>query len=350
MIEQLELRNFQSHRKSILIFDPGVNAIVGSSDSGKTAILRAFRWLIWNRPLGDSFRSHWGGDTSVILTIPSFVIKRWKTDTEHGYKINDTVLTGIKTDVPEIIQKAVNMDSVNVQQQFDSPFLLNASSGEVAQHFNKVANLDSIDATLKTLIQWQKKLTQTVYVQSSKIDEYTKELEKYAFLSDLEKDVCRLEKIEKMISGLEQDISKLEEIVELLQEIEEEKQELEPLLLLEAKVIACLKVRKTITMFQLKRNELELYIASINEVRYLLEKFRSIPTTEMLIKKAISTCDDARCIEKEWNSISNLLGQISEVKKELELKKESLRVREKNWKEIFPDICPLCGNDRRKKA
>jgi len=65
MIKTLSIQNYQSHKDSTLEFDPGVNVIVGSTDSGKTAIIRALRWLIWNRPNGDSFRSTWGGDTKV---------------------------------------------------------------------------------------------------------------------------------------------------------------------------------------------------------------------------------------------------------------------------------------------
>jgi len=56
MIKYLQIQNFQSHKDSLLEFDPGVNVIVGSSDSGKTAVIRALRWLVWNRPSGDAFR------------------------------------------------------------------------------------------------------------------------------------------------------------------------------------------------------------------------------------------------------------------------------------------------------
>jgi len=36
MIESAQIKNFQSHRNTELTFDPGVNVIIGSSDSGKT--------------------------------------------------------------------------------------------------------------------------------------------------------------------------------------------------------------------------------------------------------------------------------------------------------------------------
>ena len=62
MISGLLLKNFQSHKKTILHFHPGVNAIIGKSNSGKTAILRALYWIIYNRPSGISFVSFWNRD------------------------------------------------------------------------------------------------------------------------------------------------------------------------------------------------------------------------------------------------------------------------------------------------
>ena len=69
MIKKIQIQNFQSHKETTLKLDPGVNIIVGTTDSGKTSILRALRWVIWNRPSGDDFRSWWGGNTSVEVII-----------------------------------------------------------------------------------------------------------------------------------------------------------------------------------------------------------------------------------------------------------------------------------------
>ena len=69
MIQTGVIRNFQSHKKSILNLSKGVNVIVGKTDSGKSAIIRALRWLFTNTPSGDAFRSWDGGDTKVSATF-----------------------------------------------------------------------------------------------------------------------------------------------------------------------------------------------------------------------------------------------------------------------------------------
>ena len=38
MIKSLEIKNVQSHKNSRLEFSPGINALVGTSNNGKSAI------------------------------------------------------------------------------------------------------------------------------------------------------------------------------------------------------------------------------------------------------------------------------------------------------------------------
>jgi len=91
MIQQLSIANFQSHKDTTLAFDPGLNVIVGPTDCGKTAVIRALRWLIWNRPMGEAFRSTWGGDTEVEITTDDerrWVIRRAKGSNNEYHKVD----------------------------------------------------------------------------------------------------------------------------------------------------------------------------------------------------------------------------------------------------------------------
>ena len=48
MIKSLHIQNFQSHKKTTLKFHKGINVVIGQSDSGKSAIIRALNWTINN--------------------------------------------------------------------------------------------------------------------------------------------------------------------------------------------------------------------------------------------------------------------------------------------------------------
>jgi DNA repair protein SbcC/Rad50 len=150
MIKQLNIQNFQSHKDTSLAFDSGVNVITGKSDSGKTAIIRALRKLIWNRPGGESFCSHWGGDTEIRLYAdPDYVSRTVGKD--NRYQLNETKFSAFGQSVPEEIIKALNINEVNLQMQFDQPFLITETPGAVAQHFNQVAHLEKIDQSIKQI-------------------------------------------------------------------------------------------------------------------------------------------------------------------------------------------------------
>ena len=151
MIKTLEINNFQSHKKTLLNFHPGVNVIIGTSDSGKSAVLRALRWVCTGIPRGDGFRSHWGGDTEVSLETDNCIVTRGKTNADNVYLLNEeTEFRAFGTEVPEEITAALNLDeSVNLQKQLDQPYLISETPGAVAQHFNRMAHLEKIDIGLK---------------------------------------------------------------------------------------------------------------------------------------------------------------------------------------------------------
>jgi len=57
LIRSLEIENFQSHELTKLDLHKGLNVIVGPSDQGKSALIRALRWLCYNEPKGTDFFS-----------------------------------------------------------------------------------------------------------------------------------------------------------------------------------------------------------------------------------------------------------------------------------------------------
>jgi DNA repair exonuclease SbcCD ATPase subunit len=66
-IKRLILENFQSHKYSEVDFAAGLNVIVGPSDTGKSAVIRALKWVLYNEPSGDFFIRE--GETNCSVTI-----------------------------------------------------------------------------------------------------------------------------------------------------------------------------------------------------------------------------------------------------------------------------------------
>lgn len=67
-IVKLQIINFQDHKNTIINFKPGMNLLVGSSDSGKSAILRALNFIFHNIPnKGKDFVRF--GSTECTITV-----------------------------------------------------------------------------------------------------------------------------------------------------------------------------------------------------------------------------------------------------------------------------------------
>ncbi len=206
MIKSLEIQNFLSHKKTILEFSSGVNIIVGPTDSGKSAIIKALKWVITNRPLGDSIRSHWGGLTFASIEFNEGKVQRVRGDRDNAYKTNveGNVIefNAIKGEVPQEVGQILDLDDLNIQTQFAPHFLLSQSSGEVAQYFNKVAHLDKIDTASQNIRKWLKGIQQTIEFRESELEGFFIELERYSNLDEIEKKVEELESVEKPPSRL----------------------------------------------------------------------------------------------------------------------------------------------------
>jgi len=153
MITDLEIVKFQSHKESILSFHPGTNVILGDSDVGKSAIIRAINWAITNRPTGDSFRSNFGkGSTEVVIAFDGDeYFSRKKGTSINCYETEDGELKALRTDVPEEVKRIAQMEEVNIQPQHKAYFLLDETPGNVAKAFNAVSGLEEMDAALKTI-------------------------------------------------------------------------------------------------------------------------------------------------------------------------------------------------------
>ena len=151
MLEKLLIRNFQCHEKITVDFDPAVTTVVGPSDRGKSAVLRAIRWLAFNRPAGDAFIKHGAGRVSVRLRAGGRDILRERAAGSNLYKIDGKEFQAFGSDVPPEIVNALNLDAVNFQRQLDPVFWFSKSPGEVSRELNAIIDLGLIDRTLSNL-------------------------------------------------------------------------------------------------------------------------------------------------------------------------------------------------------
>jgi exonuclease SbcC len=356
MINLLEIQNYQSHKKTTLQLCNGVNSIIGSSNCGKTAILRALYWAIYNRPGGISYISHWNRDkndkpiksTFVRVTNDNNVIERRKGKVKvndeskdfNGYIVNGKNLEAIGQDVPDEVSKLFNLDSVNIQKQMDAPFLLSESAGEVARFFNSTIRLDLIDRVLSKAESKKREANKEKIRLDNENIEIAKEIETFNWLDEAEILANKIEKIENRVNENE---NKAESLSESINDFNES------IAIIECQevILSAVPIVNKIVSVQ---ESLEQNIEKCGRLQNLSEQW-------LEQKAIIEGTADFDLIDKLINKIEDFRKEIYDKVQRLEKLEESIADYHDRREDIngygdviielekqLPKLCPLCGN------
>jgi DNA repair exonuclease SbcCD ATPase subunit len=346
MIQSIHITNFQSHRDTSLEFSPGVNVIVGSSDSGKTAIIRALRWLRWNRPSGDAFRSTWGGQTLVrILDKDGHEITRTKNDNINHYIIGNTTLEGFGTDVPEDVTKILNLDETNLQQQLDSPFLISRSSGEVASYFNRIAHLDQIDISLQNVQKEVRSLGSQITSLVGERERSQESLLEFEYLDAFEARLEILEQQKQEWIALAGNFQSLNKLVQTLQSLQEEMHGLEWILQYESSTDAIIEMMSERDREKYELTELERGLANFEILEKSIAAQKTILTLESQVSTVVEMYDSLNVLHKDYNTLCDLLDGTADVEDSIDKCTRNIHEMEKTFHNYMGETCPLCGTN-----
>ncbi len=168
-IAEIQLENFQCHANAVLRPGGGgqLCVITGPSDSGKTAILRALRWLYYNVPNGTDFIRVGASFARVRVTLESGVtVIRERSKSYNRYILVEPgkerqLFEGFGNNVPQEIQAALGAWTFvfgdlelapNLSEQLDGPFLGKAVSGGArAKVLGKLAGTEEVDLAAREL-------------------------------------------------------------------------------------------------------------------------------------------------------------------------------------------------------
>lgn len=348
MIKAIHLRNFQSHKNTSLRFDKGVNSIVGLSDSGKSAILRAFNWVINNKPSGEEFKSYWGGDTEVIVELDTYQITRGR-----GKKGNYYILEGVDgytqefkafgQDVPKEITSVLNMSDINMSYQMDAPFLIGSSPGEVAQILNKTVNLDVIDSAVSNIRKKKGQAEQEYKHAREESEKLTSKLKEFEYLQEAE---IAVSKLEEYCSLLETNRTRQNQIYHLQTAIHTQSEKLKTF---QIKLSAKDQIEEAMRL-QGKQHILATSIRVLSDITNRCLSLEAeaghisdIVGANQSILAASFLAEKGKVVAKNAARIRSIVRDIFRAEARLGTCQEELETLEKDFHKYMPDICPLCG-------
>ena len=360
MIKFLNIQNFQSWRSGHFNFHPGINVIIGSSRAGKSAAMRALCWGCTNKPKGEAFRTWGSKETKVeIFTGDGYSIGRRKATSKNEYWLNgdgdDDEALFFKAfgqgEPPEEIQKALNLDPVNTQWQHDPPFLLSATSGEVARQLNRIANLSKIDTALSGIASIQSNSTQETKAAKKEIERLEEELASYDYLVDLESRVVSIEalRMKKCETKKQYDSA-----LSLINEIERVERKLSHQPDTKGATELCRDLDLALTSLRnndARMEKIRQLGGSITRTREKLEDAAELSAAKESVEEMIGWGEDLGKVKSRHKALADDVDLIYHKEAVLGELIDTLKEREALWEATAPDVCPLCeGKGRLKDA
>ena len=343
MINKISVKNIQSHKNSSLELSPGINAIVGSSNNGKSAILRAFYWVCYNRPLGtDNLLSHWAVDKKgnqispmeVTIENQNGVITRRRTKDDNQYIVNDEELNVVKTDVPEQVEAALCLTDTNIQKQQDAPFLLSLTSGQVAQYFNKTVRLDIIDRVLTNAESQRRRINQDIKTNDELLWQVKDKREKYNWLDQVERLLNKHDLIQSKCDDFDQQIIVIEQQIENYNQYTSIKNKYN--FIDKSKQIISKIEKIDIDSIDQQIEQLTDDLLIIED--YNKKKSQSFDQAKKIIFKIEKI--DIDSIDQQIDLLTDQLQEIEDVNETINSKRKNIEL----LKQKLPNVCPICGS------
>lgn len=302
MLESLVVHNFQAHSKEVIYFSPTITSIVGSSDVGKTSLIRALRWLSLNHPSGDDFITHGETSTKVKLVLDNFTITRKRSEKDNSYELTREEVKVFRSfgsgKVPDEIEDLLLIGEINFQDQHAPPFWFFETPGKVARELNSIVDLSIIDESTLRASQEVRKAKTTLEVCEDRLKEARLRKQELSWVPAF---CLGTKDLEERHRGLQETISREERLRTLLQEAK------------------CLKERLEGSVETLERGE-------------------------SLIEKWSSSLEETKKLE----DLMRLVHSVKVTQTEIENSKRQAKEIEKQIKEESQGVCPVCGGELEK--
>lgn len=325
-LKTIILENFQSHKYTIINFDEGLNVIVGPSDTGKSAIIRAIKWALYNEPSGDYFIRK--GEKAAAVTLifnDNTKIKRYRSNSKNQYILYDNLGEEIKYEgfglgVPkEIIEKigiekiyldSEETNSINLGEQLEGAFLLSEKSSTRASAIGRLIGVNIIDDSLKDTLK---------DLRNFSIEKKNKDLDIASIGEEL--------KTFDYLEGLNIRLNKLEKIKEKIKFKEKNK---EILIKLNLKYIKFRKELKILEFYLEKLDGIDYLEKIINQIELLNRDNKYYNMTKDKIKSYRYKIHNNKLLIKKLNGIKRISEIENNLVKKIELKNKLSKIKIKS--------------------
>jgi len=336
MLERFAAKNFQCHGKIDVDTSGGVTAIVGPSDSGKSALIRILRWLATNRPKGIGFIKDGEKSAQARMKIDGHTIKRTRSKNRNVYELDKMKFGAFGLEVPEEIEALLNMGEENWQGQHDPPFWFTKSAPELARELNEIVDLQSIDVAVSRVSANLREVNDDIKVYESGVEEEEKASEK---LDWVEKADEQLKAIESLADESAEDRTRLAFLEHL---IEERGKYTSMVDVLSRKLVWASKICSRIEEFRHTQEEVEILEEMIDEsIGHQESASLELPDLEPM-GAALSAL---RVASDEAGRLATVVQSANNWNKRTMTCERDLELAEEEFVKKVGNNCPYCGTE-----
>ncbi|WP_422661648.1 AAA family ATPase (plasmid) [Paenibacillus sp. EC2-1] len=331
-ILSIELENFQSHGRTVVELNPrGLNALTGPSDSGKSAIIRALRWVCYNEPKGADFIREGENRATVTVNFSNGMsLTRSRTNSSSGdYVVKDSSgnvkeFKGFGNDIPIDIANVHQMPrvelaqgyerSLNFSNQLDGHFMLSESPQTRAATIGRLTGVHLVDAAIKAKQSELRAASKDMTASQQTIDNLNQKLGTFSDLESfkdtvslskallmgaeyLEREIDELTSLDRVVDASDIEIQTLETMQDSMKYLDEAEN---------AILSADIQIREIDELTKL-RSQWRRSIEEVDALTQELDQYASIDS-------ALDLLDDAAELRSEINSLESLRREYRESK------------------------------------
>jgi exonuclease SbcC len=335
VIEKLSVENFQKHRRLVVKLDARVTTFVGKSDAGKSAVLRALRFVCLNRAASGVITRGESACKVKLVAEGRKVIRR-KTAAKNSYSLDGKVFAAFGKEVPAEIGDLLRVSEINFQRQHDSPYWFNETGGKVSRELNELIDLSLIDDVTSKVASEVRLARAEEEVCKARLTLAESEAAKYEYVERLD---ARLAELEATEGALAQNRVKTNAVAFVAAQARAALSEAQKALAFAVASANAIGACEKLAEVREKAERLKSLVSELAKV-HLFTK-RPVPDLSALqraVEKSTSLCDKKDRLQALLAELKNKEAVACQKNGEAETGGRALRESLRNQQ------CPLCQN------
>lgn len=220
-ISKIILHNFQGYKDETIVLKPGLNVLHGSSDSGKTSILRAISFVLYNYPRAKTLIHSGEEETRVTICFSDGISVTRILGDRNDVEVIDAkghkkLYPKIDKTLPDEVKKALGNPPedefngfISYADQFSRMFLVDLNSTDLSRSLSHLSGIEILEETAKELMSNYKSVEKQSKLDDRKYRNLLDERAAYSFLDEYESKTNILSKELNEIDSLQKEIDNL---------------------------------------------------------------------------------------------------------------------------------------------